>query len=76
MGWASGRTMGWLSGQRRTEASFEVFERMTVRLTGRRMKVSSEARYESYETSGPGFAGRMWNCSAFLGPFLRWALDH
>ncbi len=40
-------------------------------LTGQRMKAFSGARYEKHWMSGPGFAGRMLNCSAFLGPFRR-----
>ena len=75
MGWASGRKVDWSSGRRRTEAFFEVVWMMMGCLTGRRMKVLSEARYESYWTSGLGIVGRRSNCSAFLGPFLRWGRE-
>lgn len=54
------------------EASSEVFGTMMGCLTGRRMKVSSGARYQSYWTSGPGVAGRRLNCSVCLDPFPRW----
>ena len=74
--WLSGRRVGCLSGQRRTEASsFEVFGRKMDCLTERRTKVSSEARGESYWTSGPGFAGQMLNCSASLGLSPRWVRE-
>ena len=58
------------------EASFEVLETTMGCLTGQRMKVFSGARYEKHWMSGPGFAGRMSNCTACLAPFRRWDQEH
>ena len=76
VGWGSGRMVGWLSGRRRMEASFEVVGMVMACLTGRRMRASSGARYESYWTSCPGFAERRSSCSAYLGQFPRWDQEH
>lgn len=75
MGRVSGRSVGWLSALRRMEASFVVFGMMMGCLTGRRMWVSSGARWESHWRSGPRVAGQKWNCNGCLGLSLHWARE-